>query len=149
MNNLDIALLDFWGGFFDNTRSPPLRLPAFAGHAFIRNPQGQAVPPPFPYITYQLAEPDFRGTIPGIASVWDRRLGMPNFRGLTNHVAEQIKEAIPADAGRILRLENGTVNIERQPNFLVYPDWPDPDDPLIVRLMINFALTNFVATEKQ
>ena len=144
MNNLDITLMEFWGQFEDRTRTPALRLPAFAGHAFIRDAAGRPVPPPFPYITYSLNEPDFRGTIMGTASVWDRRLGMPNFRGLTNHIAAQVKNAIPTVAGTILRMDNGVVKLERLPNFLVYPDWPDPDDPLIVRLMINFAITNFV-----
>ena len=140
MNDLDLALMEFWGSFEDRTRIPVVRLPAFAGHAFVRDAQGQAVPPPFPYITYQLTLPDFGGQQLMQASIWDRRLGMPGFRGLTNHIAEQVRERIP-HAGVRLPVEGGFIWLQRaNNNFIDYPAWPDPDDALIVRCMINLAV---------
>ena len=62
---------------------------------------------------------------------------MPGFRGLTNMVAEQIEERIPLEGVRIYVPTGFLWLMRSEVNFLDYPPWPDPDDPLIVRLMVN------------
>ena len=144
INDLDIALMEFFGSFEDRTRVPALRLPAFAGFAMVRDTAGNSVPATPPFITYPIVRPRFRGQTPVRVSVFDRRLGMPNFRGLTNMIAEQLEERV-LEGGMVLSFgDSGLIRLDRAgPNFIEPIPFPDPDAPFIVRCDINLIMTSF------
>ena len=141
---LDKVLMDFWGGFTDTTHTPPLKIPAYAGFALERNKKNEPVPATPPFITYDFTRPAFGGQAFMQASIWDRNAAMPNFRGLTNLIAEQVEARIP-ESGLILNADdNGKLWILRSDNFMQYMSISDPDDNLIVRCMFNLLMKSYI-----
>ena len=143
INALDKVLIEFWGSFTDTTHTPPLKIPAYAGFALERNKKNEPVPATPPFITYDFTRPAFGGQTFMQVSIWDRNVAMPNFRGLTNLIAEQVEVRIP-ESGLILDVGIGHVLLSRNgTNFIQYMPLPDPDDPLLVRCVVNLTMTLF------
>ena len=134
MNNLDKALMEFWGGF---------GIPAFANYAFLHDDTGRRTRPKFPYITYELKRPAFFKSTIMNASVWDRQEASPGFRGRTNEILKRIEQAVP-EGGVTLKFDGGSVWISRTSNFIEYPQNPDPDDAYIVRAVVGVEVRGFI-----
>lgn len=128
------TLHNFWSGFSDLNNEP---IPAYQmGYAFVKDTKGNPKPAPFPYITYDIIKPNFSQNTAYTADVWDKPYVVGNF-ALLDHVLEQISEKIPPDGA----LLNG-IWLKRNPaTFISYLN--DPNQPLIVRGVINLVLQNF------
>lgn len=134
MNKFEIALMEFWNSFVDSTQTPPVKIPAFSGHVERAE---------FPYITYELKRPAFGTRSVMRVSIWDRRAAAAGFRGLCNHILEQIEARIP-EGGLVLNWDEGALWIGRAANFIEYQTHPDPDDARVVRAIVSLEVRGYV-----
>ena len=136
MNELKVALANFWGAFENIPGQEPKFIPAFEDGQV---PEEQ----PFPYITYPVIRTGFGGQTILIVSVWDKDLANPGFQGRVDYLLSQISERI-AEEGAVITLNNnrGIVWLSRNgSNFISYMD--DPDDKFIVRGLVRLQFKAF------
>lgn len=108
MTNVAIALQSFWAGF---------DIPAYVENAVPDNAQ-------MPYITYRLAQPDWRETMSMYARIWYRST---SFRGLAAKV-DEISQAI--GTGLTVPFTGGFITLFKDGNFAQY--MPDEDETIKV-----------------
>ena len=129
-------LAEFWGGFTDVEGK---LIPAYkSGYAFTKDDKNRPIPAPFPYITYEVVQPNFSSNAPTTVNIWDKRHAPGDFT-VVNHILEQVEEKIPTE-GLLLP---GDLWLKRNSaNFIFYMD--DPHDQLITRGVVNLMLQNFI-----
>ena len=136
MNELKIALANFWGALENIPGQEPKLIPALEDGLV---PEGQ----PFPYITYPVIRTGFGGQAILTVSVWDKDLANPGFQGRVDHVLGQISERV-TEEGTVITLGNnrGIVWLNRNgANFISYMD--DPGDKFIVRGIVHLQIKAF------
>lgn len=120
------ALYSFFGGF---------GLPAYAEEAVPdRDPvTGREVRPP--YITVQLAAPDWRGSAPFYARIWYRSHTYAGIDAKADEIGEAIGEgvSVPAEGG-------GAVYIHKDDKFAQHQ--PFPEDPTLKCVYLSMTLMN-------
>ncbi|MCL2856202.1 MAG: hypothetical protein FWE19_00560 [Oscillospiraceae bacterium] len=156
MNQLALALRDFWHNTFVDTfgrptlpgasaRLPGTTIPAFL-EGYARVPAGidKWESPPYPYIVYKMERPDFGQDYMITGTIWDRTPTNPGNMGLVNDVLGQVEKRIP-HGGVVLRLndDSGTIWIKRGAPFFSFPQG-DPDDPTIVRGVVNLVVQSHI-----
>ena len=135
---------DFWGGFYNRSTeiAMPVLIPAYPeDYAKERDERGNIIPPPFPYITYQVARPAYGNASVVMGKVWNQTPGNPGNFSLVDDVLSQATEKIPEE-GTILSIgAGGTVVLSRSNPFIQYVP---QEDSTIVMGLISIIIKNYV-----
>ena len=138
INDIRQALHEFWSSFTDTQTGKPI--PAYHDLAAVAM-NNRPNPPSMPYITYEIARPEFSGATIATANIWDRR-EQPGFYGLIDDVLMQASEKIP-EGGVIISLGSGAMIFYRNStNFTGYLD--EPNDNLVTRGIIRYMVYNYI-----
>lgn len=134
MNQVFATFGEFWNNRFINRATGQL----------IRGfPEGSVpVPAVFPFIIYPVMRPSFAQSVIASASIVDRRPTMPGFFGLVSDVLGQIGEVIPEEGTFFEIADGGMITLHRGSNF--FQTMGDPDDPAIVRGIVNLVIGGFM-----
>jgi len=142
MNKLFITYKEFWEQF-KNPFSKNSAVPAYQeGYAVVKKGSTWQ-PPPLPYIVYPVVRPAYSENALFNVTVWDKATNPGQFP-VVNAVVEQIAEMI-GEEGVVLTLDNneGAIWLMRGTPFVTYPQG-DPDDPTIVRGMLNLIARGYM-----
>jgi hypothetical protein len=142
MNDIDIALREFWGSFKQiNGNAVPAFLEGYALTGL--DERGNPRRPDFPFITYPVVRTDWGEPTVANSHIWARHPQQPGFRGTVNHIAEQVANAILPN-GIIIVLDNlDFIKLSRSNPFINYLD--EPEDPAIVRTIVHYQIQIFKA----
>lgn len=130
INDIQIALTNFWGQFTHNPNAPR-PLPVFR-ESRVPNVNGQ--PHPMPYLTYELTRGSWQSTYLTEINIWTRSNDITN-NGTANHILTQIADAIPEGVGTMIKVGNGFMWLKRATNFS--QEITDPDDRAIIRYLVT------------